>query len=97
MGKLTIEMVAIVRDRGKINRKAYQVIEHDIFNISPDDLKGLDVLVDAFGTAFDEKSAEAHISSIERLISVVKKVSGLRFLVVGGAGSLFVDDDKKSL
>jgi putative NADH-flavin reductase len=91
------EVTAIVRDKSKIGENDYRVIEKSIFNISPDDLDGLDVVVDAFGTAFDEKSAESHVDSLEYLISVVKKVPNLRILVVGGAGSLFASEDKKRL
>ena len=90
-------VTAIVRDRSKITNPALKVLERDLFALTAEDLKGFDAVVDAFGTAFDPESAKAHQTSMKHLISVMEQLPEVRFLVVGGAASLYTDRSHKKL
>lgn len=65
------------------------MIEKDIFSLTVDDIEDLDVVVNAFGAPLGEE--EAHVEAGRALIKLLKEVD-TRVIVVGGAGSLFVDE-----
>jgi putative NADH-flavin reductase len=90
-------ITAIVRDRKKIRNRDYRIIQKDLFNLTAEDLGGLDVVVDAFGVPFDGRGAADHVRAMEHLVTIFKKLPGTRLLVVGGAGSLYGDETKKQL
>lgn len=85
------EVVAIVRDATKLKDENIAIIEKDIFNLLPDDLKNLDVVVNAFGAPLGEE--QAHVDAGQALIKALNG-TGTRAIVVGGAGSLYVDENK---
>ena len=68
------------------------VIEKDIFNLTAADIKGLDVVVNAFGAAPGQE--HLHVEAGRKLIELFKQVPETRLIVVGGAGSLYVDEEK---
>lgn len=84
------EAVAIVRNAAKINQPNVDVIEKDIFDLTPQDVRGFDVIVNAFGAAPGQE--HLHVEAGKSLISLLQNVSDTRLIVVGGAGSLFVDE-----
>ena len=83
------EVTAIVRNASKLNDQDVKVIEKDIFSLTVDDIEDLDVVVNAFGAPLGEE--EAHVEAGRALIKLLKEVD-TRVIVVGGAGSLFVDE-----
>ena len=83
------EVTAIVRNASKLNDQDVKVIEKDIFSLTVDDIEDLDVVVNAFGAPLGEQ--EAHVEAGRALIKLLKEVD-TRVIVVGGAGSLFVDE-----
>lgn len=83
------EVTAIVRNAAKLNHSDVKVIEKDIFNLTTDDIKDLDVVVNAFGAPLGEE--EAHVEAGRALIALLKDID-TRAIIVGGAGSLFVDE-----
>ena len=85
------EVTAIVRNRSKIKDRDLKVLEKDLFDLTVEDLKPFDAVVDAFGTAFDPESAKQHQSSLKHLSSLMEKLPGVRLMVVGGAASLYTD------
>jgi len=89
------EVTAMVRDRNKILDHSIAVMELDIFSITPDNIKGLSAAIDAFRAP--EGKEEQHLTSMEHLISVFESRPEVRLMVVGGAGSLFTDADKKTM
>ena len=91
------EVTAIVRDRSKITNPALAVLERNLFDLTAEDLKDFDAVVDAFGTAFDPESAKGHQTSMKHLISVMEQLPEVRFLVVGGAASLYTDRSHRKL
>ncbi len=96
-GKLIVEeaitrgadVTAIVR--GENQSAAKQVIQKDLFDLTAADLEGFDVVIDAFG-AWTPKTLPQHSTSLKHLCDLVsgKKT---RLLVVGGAGSLYVNPE----
>lgn len=87
------QVTAIVRNRSKVSSNLVSVIEKDIFKITADDVRGFDAVVDAFRAS--EGHEEDHITSLQHLIQVFESLPEVRLLIVGGAGSLYVDKDKK--
>lgn len=86
------EVTAIVRNAAKVDQSNINVLEKDIFDIKADDIKDFDVIVNAFNSAPGQE--KQHIEAGHILIEALKDAPSTRLLVVGGAGSLFVDDKK---
>ncbi len=82
------EVTAIVR--GENRSAATNVITRDIMDITAEDLAGFDAVVDAFGTVTPE-TLPLHTKSVAHLGDVLAG-SDARLYVVGGAGSMVVDD-----
>ena len=84
------EVTAFARRNAEIDG-ADQVIVKDIFDLTKDDLAGVDAVVDAFG-AWTEDVLPQHSTTLAHLCDVLSGTD-VRLLVVGGAGSLFVDPE----
>lgn len=75
--------------RRENNTKAKDYVQKDLFDLTADDLKGFDAVVDAFG-AWTEDTLEQHSTSLKHLCDILSGTD-TRLLVVGGAGSLYVN------
>ncbi|WP_117016896.1 NAD(P)-dependent oxidoreductase [Aeribacillus pallidus] len=84
------DVTAIVRNASKVTD--VPAVEKDIFDITSEDIKDFDVVVNAFGTAPGEE--HKHVEAGKVLINALKEAPNTRLIVVGGAGSLFVDEAK---
>lgn len=84
-----LEVTAVVRDANQ--SLAEQVIQKDLFDLTASDLEGFDVVVDAFG-AWTPETLPLHSSSLKHLCDILSG-SDTRLLVVGGAGSLYVNKE----
>ena len=84
-----LDVTAVVR--GENQTDAAQVIRKDLFRLTADDLKGFDVVIDAFG-AWTEDTLPQHSTSLKHLCDVLSGTD-TRLLVVGGAGSLYVNPE----
>ncbi len=82
------DVTAIVRSTNKTVTN--EVIEKDLFDLTKNDLKKFDVVISAIG-AFTPETFPIHSKSIEYLTTLLAD-SDIRFLVVGGAGSLYIDN-----
>lgn len=83
------EVTAVVRSE---NRTAAQnAIVKDLFDLTADDLADFDAVVDAFG-AWTPEELPKHSTSLAHLCDILAGTD-VRLLVVGGAGSLFVDPE----
>lgn len=85
------EVTAIVRNASKLTNDNVSVIEKDVHDITREDFKGLEVVVNAFGAPLGEK--DAHVEAGRALINTLAG-TGIRLIVVGGAGSLYIDDSR---
>lgn len=85
------EVTAIVRDTSKLKDQSVSVIEKNIFDLTSDDVKNFDILINAFGAPLGEE--QAHVDAGHALIEAIKGTN-TRAIIVGGAGSLYVDENK---
>ncbi|PTI77371.1 NAD(P)-dependent oxidoreductase [Staphylococcus succinus] len=83
-----LDVTAIVRGENKT--VASQVVQKDIFDLTKEDLAPFDVIVDAYGQA-DVNKLDEHSKTLKHLSDLVSGTNQ-RLLIIGGAGSLFVDD-----
>lgn len=83
------EVTGFARSENKSEAK--QFVKKDIFDITADDLAGFDAVVDAFGT-FAPDTLDLHTKSLMHLADAVANTQ-TRLLVVGGAGSLYVNKE----
>ncbi len=86
------DVTAIVRNATKLSGEKYAVLEKDVFDLKAEDLKPFDVVVNAFGAPAGKE--HLHVEAGRVLIEAMKGATDTRLIVVGGAGSLFVDEAK---
>ena len=87
-----LDVTAFVRSANKTAAK--KVVQKDIMDLTKDDLKDFDAVVDAFGV-FDPDKLSQHSTTLKHLCDILSG-SKTRLLVVGGAGSLYVDKEHKT-
>lgn len=84
-----LDVTAVVR--GENRSAARAVIRKDLFDLTAADLAGFDAVVDAFG-AWTPETLPLHSRSLAHLCDILSGTS-TRLLVVGGAGSLYVNPE----
>ena len=84
-----MDVTAIVRGENKT--VASKAMVKDLFDLSREDLIGFDVVVDAFGNWTPDAIDLIPAATVH--MAEVLSGSDTRLLVVGGAGSLYVDPD----
>ncbi|TLD97274.1 NAD(P)-dependent oxidoreductase [Helicobacter jaachi] len=88
------EVTAIVRNAQKMQDLAtknkldsIKIVQKDIFKLESSDLQGYDAIVDAFG---EWRNLELYKTHIQHLSGILQN-NAARLIVVGGAGSLYMD------
>lgn len=84
-----MDVTAVVRSDN--TTAAQKVLKKDLFALTAADLAGFDVVVDAFG-AWTEDTLPQHSTSLKHLCDILSGTD-TRLLVVGGAGSLYVNPE----
>lgn len=84
-----IDVTAIVRGENKT--VAEKAIIKDLFDLTKEDLRDFDVVIDAFG-AWNDDVLPQHSTSLRHMCDILSG-SDTRLLVVGGAGSLYVNPE----
>ncbi len=82
-----LDITAVVREKNRT--EAQNVLTKDLFDLMAADLKGFDVVIDAFG-AWGADTLPQHSTSLQHLCNILSGTE-TRLLVVGGAGSLYVN------
>ena len=82
------DVTAIAREENKTVAKKF--LKKDILDLTENDLKDFDVVITAFG-AWTEDTLPLHKTTLEHLSDVLAN-KNTHLLVVGGAGSLYMDD-----
>ncbi len=85
------EVTAIVRDGSRITDSSVNIVEKNVLDLTDADLQGFDVVVNTFGAA---PGQETQYIEVGRVLINALKGANTRLIVVGGAGSLFVDEAK---
>lgn len=86
-----MEVVAFGRSQDN-QTQAQTYVAKDIFDLTAEDLAGFDAVVSAFGT-FAPETLHLHTAVINHLSDLLAG-SQTRLLIVGGAGSLYVNPEK---
>lgn len=84
-----LDVTAVVRGENKTVTE--NAVIKDLFDLTTEDLKGFDAVVDAFG-AWEPEVLPQHSTSLKHLCDILSGTD-TRLLVVGGAGSLYVDPE----
>ena len=84
-----LDVTAVVRAENQT--EAEHVIRKDLFELTADDLRAFDVVIDAFG-AWIPETLPQHSTSLKHLCDLVSQTD-TRLLVVGGAGSRYVNPE----
>ena len=84
------EVTAFVRRATEID-DASKVVVKDILALEKNDLANFDAVVDAFG-AWTPETLPLHTTTSQHLCDILSGTN-VRLLIVGGAGSLFVDKE----
>lgn len=83
------DVTAVVR--GENQTVAQHTLAKDLFDLTSEDLAGFDAVVDAFG-AWTPETLSEHSTSLAHLCDILSGTE-IRLLVVGGAGSLYVNPE----
>ena len=83
------DVTAFVRSENRT--VAENVVVKDIMDLTPKDLVGFDAVVDAFG-AWTPETLPQHSTTLAHLCDILSGAD-TRLLVVGGAGSLYVNPE----
>ncbi len=83
------EVTGFARSENKSDAKNF--VQKDIFALTKDELSGFDVVVDAFG-AWAKEDLPNHGKSLAHLCALLSG-SKTRLVIVGGAGSLYVNKE----
>ncbi|MDE7168732.1 MAG: NAD(P)H-binding protein [Mucispirillum sp.] len=86
-----LDVTAFARGSNKSESKKF--VNKDLFDLTADDLSGFDAAADAFG-AWTPETLHQHETSLKHLCDILKG-GKTRLLVVGGAGSLYLDKEGK--
>lgn len=84
------QVTAIVRYPEKLEHSGILCIKKDIFDLTSADLAPFDVVVNAFAAPLGKE--ELHVEAGRVLIRALSGSNHTRLIVVGGAGSLYVDE-----
>lgn len=84
-----LDVTAVVR--GENHSAAEKVIRKDLFELTAADLAGFDAVIDDFG-AWTPETLPQHSTSLKHLCDILSGTE-TRLLVVGGAGSLYVNPE----
>ena len=82
-----LDVTAIVRGENKSVAKKF--VKKDILDLTKDDLKDFDVVIDCFG-AWTPETLPLHTKTSQHLCDALSGTD-TRLLIIGGAGSLYLD------
>lgn len=85
-----MDLTAVVRGENK--SAADKAIVKDLFDLTSEDLNGFDAVVDACG-AWTPETLDVIPNAVKKLCELLKGTE-TRLLVVGGAGSLYVNKER---
>ncbi len=85
------DVTGFVRGGDKVANPKAKMVVKDLFDLTREDLAGFDVVIDAFG-AWTPETLPLHRTSLKHLCDILSGTK-VRLLVVGGAGSLYVNPE----
>lgn len=88
------DVTGIVRGNDKVENANAKTVVKDLLDLTKEDLSVYDVVIDAFG-AWTSETVDGIYKAVKHLCDVLSGTD-TRLLVVGGAGSLYVDKEHKT-
>lgn len=85
------DVTGFVRTNNNTSNKKAKIIVKDLFALTKEDLDKFNVVIDGFGTWTNE-TLYLHKTSLEHLCNILSNTN-TRLLVVGGAGSLYINKE----
>ena len=85
------DVTGFVRGSDKVANPKAKTVVKDLFDLTREDLIGFDAVIDAFG-AWTPETLPLHKTSLKHLCDILSGTQ-VRLLVVGGAGSLYVNSE----
>ena len=85
------DVTGFVRGNDKVANPEAKTVVKDLFELTREDLIGFDAVIDAFG-AWTSETLPLHRTSLKHLCDILSGTK-VRLLVVGGAGSLYVNPE----
>ena len=85
------DVTGFVRGNDKVTNPKAKTIVKDLFDLTREDLARFDAVIDAFG-AWTPETLPLHRTSVKHLCDILSGTD-IRLLVVGGAGSLYVNPE----
>ncbi|CAM3557581.1 NAD(P)-dependent oxidoreductase [Brevibacillus invocatus] len=89
---LSVQDIGLFSIKRGLAYKIRTLLAVPLFDLNAEDLQAYDVVVNAFGAAPGQE--HLHVEAGRVLIQALKGLARTRLIVVGGAGSLFVDEAK---
>ncbi|HVI45867.1 MAG TPA: NAD(P)H-binding protein [Chitinophaga sp.] len=86
------DVTAIVRNIDKAKHLHVAILHKDLFELGYDDIKDFDVVINAFNAPIGEEAL--HQSNLQHLSDILKDQPAPQLYMLGGAGSLFLDDSR---
>ncbi|WP_125767234.1 NAD(P)-dependent oxidoreductase [Lapidilactobacillus wuchangensis] len=83
------EVVGIVRHVPETTEPNLHFLNKDLFNLTTEDVQDFDALISAYNAPANEEPL--HLEAMKHLVEILNGTN-VRLLVVGGAGSLYVDN-----
>ena len=84
------EVIAFVRKRGEALDNA-TIVEKDLFDLNYADVKGCDIIINAFGL-WEPEAMPQYMAAAKHLSDMLNNKEN-RLMIVGSAGSLYVDTE----
>lgn len=76
-------------NQGTLDNEKVTVVEKSLFDLTKEDLKGIDAVFSAFGGGFHADPV-INEQAYEKYAALIKE-TGIRFITIAGAGSLYTD------
>lgn len=86
------DVTGFVRSEDSVVNKNMKTIVKDLFDLTKEDLLAYDVVIDAFG-AWTSDTVDGIYKAVKHLCDLLSGMN-VRLLVVGGAGSLYVNPER---
>lgn len=87
------EVLALIRNKDKLAQDV-PYIEKELYDLTTEEVESLDAVVNAFNAP--PNMPQLHQSSLRHVTKILKHTP-VRLYVVGGAGSLYIDDSKTTM
>lgn len=87
------DVTAIIRNQSKVSTPDLKLLVKDVFDLTVEDIAPFDVVISAVG--FEQSKTEEYVRLGHHYINIFQEVPEVRLIIIGNAGSLFIDDTRE--